>query len=290
MLVGVHEDKAPVDTKDTYPRGKVFREFIPGVLKPQSLIEKVQRLGTPVWAIGGILAVSFKPDLKSVMSGDWDTHLQGLAGWLRTVGGPTYLIPWHEPENDMTAAQFVSMFNHVYVVMKDEFPQLTLMHAAMAYQYRPNGKASNAAQWLTKADVNTCDVYRGKSSPLGQILPEHAGFKQWHAVFGKRSWGITESGFHATPTSLDECKLRAATIRREADWLATQPSCIMYIYWNTSGTENNPELVLDAKGKEAVLYLTELLGGGSPVSPTHEITCPACKGTGKITVDIEDDR
>lgn len=287
MLLGVHEDREPQFTRERFPRAKLFREFIPGVLKPQSLVDKVRRLGEPVWANGGVLVVSFKPDLKAVASGDWDTHLQGLAGWLRASAGPTFVVPWHEPENDMRGSQFVSMFNHVRRVMKDEYPTLTVIHSAMAYQYRLNGKAENTGEWVTEADLNTCDVYSGKSFPLDQILPEHPGFKRWFAEFGGKSWGITERGFHASAGSIDDCKKRAAVIRREAEWLARNPSCAMYIYWNTSGTEDNPDLVLDSRGEDVLEYLVELVGGGDPPpppKPTTKITCPTCKGKGEIEV------
>lgn len=293
MLVGVHENRNPALTKEDYPRAKLYREFIPGVLKPQSLVDRTRRIGEPVWDAGGVLVISFKPDLSAVARGQWDAHLRDYATWLKDEApGPCFVVPWHEPENDMTAKQFVEMFNRVRRVMKEVYPQLTVIHSAMAYQYRPGGKADKYDEWLTEADLNTCDVYSGKSFPLGQILPEHPGFKRWLQMVGGRTWGITERGFHADAQSVQDCKLRANTIMREADWLAKTPSCTMYIYWNTSGTENNPDLIVaDTKGEEALRYLTETLGGGTPVPPlpdTKDIVCPTCKGKGKLTVIDED--
>lgn len=289
MIVGVHENRSLSEVRSAYPRAKLVRRFISGVLKPQSLVDKVRRLGEDVWSDGGVLVVSFKPDVKSVLDGKWDDDLTELALWLReNIGKATYVVPWHEPENDLTATVFVNMFNHVYDVLKGAHPKLTIIHSAMAYQYRVGGRAENVKAWVTKADLNTCDVYSGKSFPLGTILPEHAGFKRWHAVFGELTWGITERGWHATPGDKADARLRASTIRREAKWLVTQPSCVMYIYWNTSGTEDNDELVAsDTETQEAILYLTELLGGGLVVDPgpsTEMIQCPTCKGKGRIEV------
>lgn len=287
MLVGVHEDRDPAQTKEDYPRVKLVRRFIPGVLKPQTLIKKMFNLGQPVWAINAILVLSFKPDLKTVANGQWDAYLGELAAWIKAnTDKPVWLVFHHEPENDMTASQFVAMFNRCHSVVKEVHPQIVTIHSAMAYQYRSKGKAGHAGAWLTHADINTCDVYSGNTTPLNATLPEHEGFKRWYEVFGQTTWGITERGFIANPNSAEETKTRADAIRREAAWVS-KTSCMMYIYWNTSGTENNPELVLDPKGEEAVLYLTELLAGGTPVPPkpeTRVVTCPTCKGKGEITI------
>ncbi len=300
-IVGVHQqyqdgqDKTtPKDTLTVYPLTQATREFKSREIVPQNLIPSVEALCRKVWDEDLIAVYSFKPNRSAVASGAWRPFVEQLASYIRDqkLTDKFILVPWHEPENDMTADEFVSLFNAVHAWVKNVNPRLLTCHAALGYRYRDGGEIDDgeAPKWKTRADINAIDLYQGRSFPLGQIFPENSAFKRWHqfVVGGSGNpWASTERGFIA---AADQQSLRADTIRREADWLATDPvgkECMLLLLWDTIGTEGDQLIpVRDQAGKDAVNYYMGKLTAEPETDPEPEIKaqtdCPLCLGSGKV--------
>lgn len=261
--LGVHEiDTSSAKRAADYPGHTTTRIFLPGVQQaPVNLVDKIEKQCGSTWADGGIAAWSFKPHPEDVADGSWKRSVQDLAAFLKTnyKTKRTILVIWHEPENDSkyfpTPEHYVRMFNAVDKWMRDVWTGVKTCHAAMAYAYR-DGKGGftddQARRWRTTAKVHGVDAYSGRSFPLTNILPEHSGFARWRrCVAGDSRWGVIERGWTCQPK---DNPVRAATIKREFDWLAKEPlQPDTYIVWNSTGTENDAGLRLDATGRAALV-------------------------------------
>lgn len=260
-LAGVHDARPPAAVIAAFGGATVGREFIAGEQPPADLRAKVDRLAAPWLSIGGQVYVSFKPRPADVASGTWAPWLEKLGAWLSNHPG-VKLIVWHEPEDDMSGAQFATMFNACRNAVKTGWADATVAYCAMAYHWRAAGNAGkNPTGWQRViADEYLVDVYSGVSFAETAILPEHPGFVAWYEAIVKPkldagqpvSWGVAERGFQAKNPAA-----RAATIRREADWLAARGGDrpMLYLAWNTGGTEGDSAWLLDAAGEEAMRYL-----------------------------------
>lgn len=258
--VGFHETATPATTTTALPGARYGREFISGPLPgnaiaPQDLRGRFAKLADPWTTTGGGAYVSFKPLPADVATGKWTTYLSQLGAWLRDY--PTVaVIVWHEPENDMAGTQFAAMFNRARTEIKAGWGGARVAYAAMAYQWRPGGKAATDPGFAkAEADEYLCDVYSGVSFPAAAILPTHAGWLGWFKTIvvprlavGEVVYGPAERGFQGDP------KVVAAAIQAEADWLRQQvagydgsdpskcpPS--VYLAWSTAGTEGDNKWV-----------------------------------------------
>lgn len=275
---GVHDVRRPAELVAAFPGVRLTREFVPNVLStPGSLIPRVRALLQPSWDAGLVPVWSLKLDPAQVMSGAWHSWVRELAEWL-DVHPANELVIWHEPENDPVhgGGAFVPYFNRIAALIRERTTRVPLIYASMAYQWLPGqrpgssvkGRTDNPAWWTgCAADLLCTDVYSGGSVPLGTTLAEHPGITRWLAgvVGPEADWGVTERGFLA-PAGITMTTAMAVTradaIRREAAWLTgTAPGRRVrrYVYWNTPGTEGNPNIVLDkARGEPA---LAELVAG-----------------------------
>lgn len=267
-IPGVHDDRDGAALLRVFPGVRYTRVFVAGQLSDPNvdLITKVRNVCADSWANGLIPIVSIKLNPAQVIAGRWDTKLRDLGAWL--TQRPTTLVSfWHEPEDDWPASTFVPYFNTARDRLHDGGPGIAVVYAAMAYQWAPGtrpgtslrGHTDDPAAWAAvQADIYAVDVYSGRSFPLDAILPEHAGFARWYqhmiaAVPGRR-WMAAERGFEADAA---HSALRAATIRREGEWLlttapTTHPGCVGWVYWATGGTEESSTLPLDPAGEAAV--------------------------------------
>lgn len=281
MKLGVHEQyqgakaRTIADTVARFPLVEVTREFEGGVIEPQSLVTRIQRRCSPIWAAGKTAVWSFKPEPRSVLAGSWDGYLEGLARYLQKsrLFEQTVIVPWHEPENDMSADSFVALFDHVHDTLTAVEPGITTSHAALGYWYR-NVSVDQARAWTTKATIHSIDLYSGRSFPLAMTLGTSDAFATWKASRpdGAR-WGVSERGWIADASGSAD---RVTAIDMEADWLrglspVEQPD--FYIVWNTPGTEGDKKIVLDVAGVNAVNDLFNDMGS---------IDCPLCHGSGRV--------
>lgn len=270
VMAGVHDGRTPQTVSQTFPGATVGREFIGGELSPMDLRPKFDKLSAPWLTLGGQVYVSFKPKAADVSAGKWDAHFQRLGAWLADHPRVKVIV-YHEPEDNMAGTTFATMFNRTRDKIKVGWAGATVAYCAMAYQWRKGGKAAASPSGWQKvvADEYLVDVYSGVSFPETAILPEHPGFTGWFdAIVRPRlsggeavAWGMGERGFQAKSSAT-----RAATIRREAEWLAGLPAehaagaptkrpPMLYLAWNTGGTENDADWMLDSAGEEAMRYL-----------------------------------
>lgn len=297
-IVGIHQQyqagqdsTTPAKTLAEYPHTQATREFKPAVIVPQNLIPNVELLCRKVWDEDLIAVWSFKPDRKALSM--WKPFIDQLASYIKDqkLTDKFIMVIHHEPENDMKAHEFVRMFNQIHEWVKAINPGLLTCHAALGYRYRDNGEISDAEalKWRTKADIHAIDLYQGRSFPLGQIFPENSAFKRWHRCVAQGgAWASTERGFIA---GADQQELRAQTLRREADWVATDPVgqlCVLLLLWDTIGVEGDQLIPMrDQASKDAARYYMERLQPQpepEPVvpEPKAQTDCPLCLGRGTV--------
>ena len=327
MRFGVHEQyqdgpnrTTPNESKQRYPLLMVTREFKGGVIKPQNLIPSLNNLCKATWDAGLTCNVSFKFSRAEVLDGKWRVYIDQAVNWLRDNErtAQTIVTIWHEPEDDASDSfrdgrakefesgiDFVEYFDTVHNWIKEIDPNLLTSHAALGYGYRPavggtNDKSAwvaDPANWVTKADIHAVDLYSGRSFPLDVTLGSSTAFKRWlDSRPGNSAWGVSERGW--ITGKYGQSAERVASINAEFDWLMTLPLSALpefYIVWNTEGTENDPQIILDDYAIAAVnegfsrLDQKIKLGSAPPVEPTPEPVpsastkvCPTCNGNGEI--------
>lgn len=286
MKVGVHEQyqgaKATTfgRTAERFPGTEVTREFETGVLAPQDLVRRIQARCQAVWDAGKTAVWSFKPNPADVTNGKWRPYIEALAQYLKDnrLQDKTVIVIWHEPENDVpkffrNGSEFSALFNTVQSWLFSVDPTIVTSHAALAYAYR-NWTVGQARAWVTKCTIHSVDIYSGRSFPLSMTLANSKAFRTWKVSRpAGHLWGVSERGWIADESRSEE---RAASIKAEADYLASldpvnQPE--FYCVWNTEGTENDPTIILDDAGTEAVNALFERLS---------MVECPTCGGAGRV--------
>lgn len=278
--VGIRTTQPIADLVAEWPEATHTRVFVNGVLGiatiHKSLRELVYDAIRPTLEAGLIPVVSFKLTPNEVMLGHWGQQLDSLAEWLGTLDSHVMVIPWHEPEGALTPQEFTGMFSRVRSHLSRSL-NVSVGYAAMAYQWMPhwrdagksvNGKTDDPNAWMVVADFYGVDMYSGNTQPLTAIVPEHKGFKRWVDLYVPNGAPIhiIERGFIASEVNWG---IRAEAIRREAEWF-NQASVLAqrvrtYLAWSSPGQENNPNNVLDARGKEA---MHELFHAFNP--PTYE--------------------
>lgn len=328
MLMGVHEQyqagpnrTTPEGTRERYPHATVTREFKSGVITPQNLIPSLKTLCQATWDADMTCVVSFKFDPENVYNGKWQPHIEQAMRWIEDnkESERTIVVIWHEPEDDANdsftgtkakgrafadGATFVRYFNKVHGWIKSANPRIRTSHAALGYGYRAKrgGPGDNSAwvadptQWITNADIHSIDIYSGRSFPLEMTLETSAAFNRWKSTLPVGAkWGVSERGWIADTGKSVE---RANSIRSEFNWIASLPTGELptfYIGWSTEGTENDPKLILDDNGRQALNEGFNLITNrlSIPVEPLPEpspdpsmITCPLCHGAGEVPTDI----
>jgi hypothetical protein len=267
--------RTPAQTLVRFPLARITREFEAGILQPGDLIDRFEHRCRAVLDAGMDVVWSFKPDRRAVLTGQWRPFVEALARHLSTAGLTARVVVaiWHEPENDMSAAAFVALFNQVHDWLTAVNPAIVTCHSALGYQYR-NMTMAQARAWVTRAGVHAIDLYSGRSFPLATTLQTSAPFVIWAASrpAGAR-WGVSERGWIADAEHWPE---RVLAIDHEAEYLRTltpaeQPD--FYVVWNTVGVENDPKIVLDSTGVVAVNDL---------FSDLSSDPCPLCAGTGRV--------
>jgi hypothetical protein len=266
---GVHDDRSPAQVKAAFPGITLTREFIKGPgpkgeltdPRPEAIIAAYEKVAKPSLDAGMTPLVSIKLDHSQVLAGRWDGPLAKLAERMRSCGPRArYLVIWHEPENDMTAQQYLELVDAVKGPLKGSWDGIQLVYAPMGYQWQIGGgpnmhrgastRAGEAEVWRRAAelcDVIAPSVYSGANTPVDAILPQHPGFKRLlDLVIQDGTYMLGERGILAAGWTAQQ--QRAATIRREAEWLnrsTVGKRCTGLVWWNTAGREENAALLLD---------------------------------------------
>ncbi|MCW2678380.1 MAG: hypothetical protein JWR70_3420 [Modestobacter sp.] len=192
--------------------------------------------------------VSWKPpggDFRGAADGRYDRQ---VTAWARSVPRTgVYATAFHEPENDMTAAEFVALQRHLYSVVKAANPTIHWGPVYMAYWWDP-GEPSHyvgdpAAWWPgdDAADFAGLDWYSAQPQPMTST----SAFETWYRTMSATSAPlyITEYGQYAVgPGAAPEPRqqrARAAAIRTDAEWITAHRRIRMWLYWNSTGDQGD---------------------------------------------------
>lgn len=214
---------------------RVRRDFSSGM---PSSIAQTEAAGDAAAGITTFLSV--KPSYTNV--GSDDAKIASLA---KSMPAGSYLTAWHEPENDMTAAQYVAMFRNFYAVAKGANPNIEVGNIYMTYQWGAGRAVKNPDDWWVGAnstDFLGTDTYMdtwqkdasGNPKPL-YADPDHMRWHNWASTKNKPLL-LTESGVGQGYTDAQ----RAQYYLTNAAWLKAQ-GYRMFLPWNGQGTPPNGE-------------------------------------------------
>jgi hypothetical protein len=189
--------------------------------------------------------VSWKPpgdDVRGAAQGRYDRQVAAWAHSVPRTGG-VFGTAFHEPENDMTAAEFVAMHRHLYAVVKAANPTIHWGPVYMSYWWDPGQRGhyvgDPAAWWPGEdaADFVGLDWYGDRPEPMTQS----ASFRHWYAAMAPTDlplfiveYGqyVLQPGETARP-ALE--RARAEAIRQDAAWIAEHPQITVWLYWQGTG-------------------------------------------------------
>ena len=203
--------------------------------------------------------LSWKPprgDFRGAARGRYDEQ---VTAWARSVP-PTgvFATSFHEPENDMTAQEFVRLQRHLYTVVKAANPTIRWGPVYMAYWWDPGEPGhwvgQPAAWWPGEdfADFSALDWYGPQPEPMTRT----AAFRTWYEFMVRTPVPlyIAEYGQYAVgPGETSDPALeqaRADAIRTDAAWIADHPRIRMWLYWQGTGDQGDWR-IRDAAGRAA---------------------------------------
>lgn len=186
--------------------------------------------------------VSWKPpngDHAGAAEGRYDRQ---ITAWARSVPKfGVYATAWHEPENDMSAADFVAFERHVYTVVKKANPTIRFGPVYMAYRWDPTLPSvyvgDPRAWWpgAHYADFAALDWYGRDPRPM----TTSPSFTTWFTTVSPagRPLLITEYGQYwqpaGQPPDPQKVQARAAAIRQDAEWIFAHPQIKAWLYWQS---------------------------------------------------------
>ena len=203
--------------------------------------------------------VSWKPprgDVRGTVAGRYDDE---IATWARSVPRTgVFATSYHEPENDMTAAEFVALQRHLYAVVKSANPTIRWGPVYMAYWWDPGSPShwvGDPEAWWPgddAADFAGIDWY----SPDPRPMTESRSFLTWYEAMEPTGVPlyVAEYGQYAVAPGQrsDPVKeqARADAIRADAAWIADHPRIRMWIYWQGIGAQGDWR-IRDRDGRQA---------------------------------------
>ena len=203
--------------------------------------------------------VSWKPpggDFVGAAAGKYDTAITAWAKSVPRTG--VYATSFHEPENDMTAAQFVALQRRLYSVVKAANSTIQWGPVYMTYWWNPAAKShyvGNPDAWWPGneyADFTAADTYDSTPTPLEQD-PEFRGWYDYMVSKGKPML-IAEYAHYVVPPggAPDPAQQarRAEVIAADAAWLRREGRIQMWLYWNAMGSKGDWRLH-DAASQQA---------------------------------------
>jgi|1186.fasta_scaffold30801_1 hypothetical protein len=192
--------------------------------------------------------VSWKPpngDHAGAAAGRYDKQ---IAGWARSVPHTgVFATAWHEPENDMTADQYVAFERHVYTVVKKANPTIRFGPVYMAFRWDPTQTGhfvgDPTAWWPGDgyADFAGLDWY----GPDPQPMTTSNSFQLWYKsmyptgvplYITEYGQGVQRRGAGDDP---GKDAARASAIRADASWIAAHPRIRMWMYWQSTGAQGD---------------------------------------------------
>lgn len=205
---------------------------------------------------------SVKADPAGVAAGNYDSQIEAFAG---PAPSGSMLTMYHEPEDDMTQAQFSSMITRFASVAKGANSGITVGYIGMEYQWQI-GKGYTTfdpdAAGLDWIGIDVYGYYWNIGTDASGPLQDMTGFSTWwswaHATgmpvhvmeIGVHSSCTDESGTHTfTDTQ------RAAWLGPALDWLTEQRFGVVS-YWNGGAASPPGGVEWDIVGGEIAAPLT----------------------------------
>ena len=188
--------------------------------------------------------LSWKPpggDHRGAVRGAYDEE---IVRWARSVPSTgVWGTSFHEPENDMTAEEFVAYHRHVYGLVKAANPGIRWGPVYMAYWWDPANPdhyvGDPAAWWPGEgyADFAGIDWY----SPQPEPMTASGSFLHWYErmeptglplLVVEYGQGAVDDGALPDPGVQ---RARAEAVRADARWIAEHPRVSMWMYWHGPG-------------------------------------------------------
>ena len=169
-------------------------------------------------------------------------YTQAYQAVISALPAEAVVTVWHEPENDMTGAEFAALTRRAYDDTKAVRADVTYAYAAMAYQWEQvDGATADPSGWLEAArivDMVTVDVY----APAWRLVPmgERDGFQRWWREIVEpagRPWGVSERGISADQG--EDVRINVLM----ADWeYACTHDAALFLYWDADWRGNSWKL------------------------------------------------
>ncbi len=187
--------------------------------------------------------ISWKPpglDFRGAAEGHYDREIRA---WARSVPAGVYATAYHEPENDMTAAEFVALHRHLYAVVTTANPGILWGPVYMAYWWDPAEPAHYIGDWTDwwpgdgSADFVGIDWYGSEPAPM----TASGSFRHWYDAMSPKRLPllVVEYGqYELRPGEVPDPaaqQARAEAIRQDAAWIADHPRVAMWLYWQGTG-------------------------------------------------------
>lgn len=220
-----------------HPGTTGFRHFDDAVNKSPIPVADIHKAGLNVYA-------SMKPSVSS-------PELDAMAAFVKTLIKDDLFTVQHEPEapkKNIAPADFVTMFQKVYPVMKNANGAVTVLPTHMEYQMRPGGVADTVAKLETwnvgnaNCDGRAIDVYCSSWMKLSNggpmALKDLPGFKLW--LPWAQSKGMPIYIAELGCASIDGNGKQVFTDAQRADWYGaafdylTQQGVELISPWNGS--------------------------------------------------------
>lgn len=184
--------------------------------------------------------VSWKPpngDHRGAASGKYDREIAAWAASVPRTG--VFATAFHEPENNMSAADYVAFERHVYTVVKAANPTIRFGPVYMGYWWdptKPQHYIGDPAKWWPGpqyADFVGIDWYGIAPTPMSTSR----SFLTWYQFMAPTGLPlvIPEYGQYQRPTGqpADPALLQARVqaIHQDAAWIAAHPQFKVWLYW-----------------------------------------------------------
>ncbi len=199
-------------------------------------------------AVGLHSFVSWKPpggDFRGAAAGAYDDSVRVWAASVPRTG--VFATSYHEPENDMSAADFVALQRHLYRVVKEANPTIRWGPVYMAYWWdpgRPRHYVGDPSAWWPgndHADFAGLDWYSPDPTPMTRSQR----FLHWYSHMERtgKPLLITEYGQYALEPGEEPDPAKQATrvraIETDAEWIAAHPAIRMWLYWHGIGAQGD---------------------------------------------------
>jgi hypothetical protein len=146
--------------------------------------------------------VSWKPpgnDYRGVAAGAYDGEVRAWARSVPRTGA--FATAYHEPENNMTASEFIALHRHLYEVVKEANPTIRWGPVYMAYWWDPaepeDYVGDPLAWWLggDRADFAALDWYGPDPRPMSTS----GSFRHWYDVMEPTGKAVVHHRVRAVP-------------------------------------------------------------------------------------------